>query len=116
MTLTLTPHQRAYIAASPVPEGAHNKIRLALKQTPGNQDALAREADIAYPQLGRYLDGGDLLLSTAFRIAAVFGVDVCDLWPHPPAAKRKRISKSTAKGKRPVAKRASKGAKAQVAA
>lgn len=103
MTLSLSPEQRTYIASAPLQPGHLNRIRLALRLVDANGDTLATATGLPSQQIYRYLTGGDLLLSSAFRIATALGVSVCDLWPVPPKAKR-RTGRAIAKGKRTVVK------------
>lgn len=119
MKMRLTESQRAYLISQPVPEGRHNRIRMALKEVDSNQSKLAAVLGITNQQISSYIQGGDLMLSTAGRIAAVFGLTVTDLWPTPPAAKadrRRKATKTTARaGKRVNPKSKAKGPKAELA-
>lgn len=100
--LRLTPQQANYLRATPVSAKQPNRIRLALRLVDANQQALADALGLSTNQLGRYLNGSDLLLSTAGAIAAAFGLTVTDLFPTPPTAKAKRRPslKTTAKATR----------------
>lgn len=97
MTMRLTPSQRDYLRAEPVPEGDRNKIPLALRIVGGTVTALSTASETAAQQLSRYIAGSDLMLSSAGRIAEVLGLEVCDLWPTPPVAKAKRRTRVAAK-------------------
>lgn len=102
MAMRLSDSQRAYLHGEPTPPGHFTKIRLALRLVDANLQDLAAATGIAAPQLSRYISGGDLMLSTAHRVAAVFGLTVGDLWPTPPTAKadRRKRSKTASAGKR----------------
>lgn len=118
MTLRkLTDAERTFLRNEPTPEGQPNKIRRALRLVNANLERLSEATGINPTQLGRYVSGADLRMSTAGRIAAVLGVDISDLWPIPPFAKgeRRRKSKSTATGKRAAKSPRAKGPKASLA-
>lgn len=118
MELRLSDTQRAYLHSQPVPEGHANKIRLALRLVGGTQGDLADALGMSNQQLGRYVKGRDLMLSTAHRIAVVFGVGVDDLWPPPSAAvDRRNTKRQPTKAKGRVAPKAkTRTPKAKVAA
>lgn len=112
MTATLTPAQRALLREEPLLPGHKNKLdRAAQLANVKNLETLADALGFSLPQLSRYRNNEDLLLSTAFRIAEFYGVDVCDLWPVAPKSQRRR--KPPVKAKRG---RKTNGPKAQVAA
>lgn len=97
MTLILTESQRDYLRSEPIPQGDSNKIRMALRLRDANQQALATALATTRARVSFYINGGDLLASTMFRIAEVFGLaNPCDLWPSPPMAKRTNARRSKA--------------------
>lgn len=114
MTVLLTDQQRNLLRSEPLGDRA-NRLRRAVKLADTSTAAVADRLHIPYQQLNRYAAGGDLLLSTAWRIAEAFGLNPCDLWPVPPVAQRNAHRVPKGKRSAPVKVKQSRTPKAKAA-
>lgn len=100
MSFRLTATQRAYLRSEPLPPNESTKIRLAVRLAGANLSELAAELDMSPVQLGRYVNGGDIRISTARRIVGAFGLGLDDLFPPPAVTPTRRTAKPTRSSRR----------------
>ena len=118
MTICLTTHDCERLRREPLRPGERNRLKYALSLTGSTAAHLSKATGISLAQLYRYINGGDLLMSTASRIAKEIGCDVVDLWPVPPTAKARRVKKAQATSSARAPRKSTPGpkSKASVAA
>jgi DNA-binding XRE family transcriptional regulator len=114
MSLKLTAAQCAYLRSQPATE--LTKVALALRIAGANRRQFAQALGIT-PQAVSAMLRGDIRISTAHRIAAVFGCNLDDLFPPPPSVVDRRTPKKLAtRSTSKVKSSPSKAPKARVAA
>ena len=113
MNFRLTPAQIEYLRTQPPEDGT--RIPIALRLLNANQREYADHIGLKPQQLSGWLAGDDLLLSNAFRLAAPFGLSVCDVWTEAPGAKRKPKAKKANGNSKRLNSARSKGPRAEAA-
>lgn len=85
MVNRLTDSQVAYLRSQPTPLGAKTKIPLALALLGITQERFAASIGISPQGFSPIVNGRDIKLSTARRIASALGCGIDDLFPSPPS-------------------------------
>ncbi|QDU27761.1 helix-turn-helix protein [Anatilimnocola aggregata] len=65
-----------------------DQLREAIRDCGTSVNALAKECGVAQPMLARFMNGQDLRLTTADKLAAHFGLELRPAEPKPPKRKK----------------------------